>query len=248
MRIPDFLRWKRKSSVSQHPPPPVEQTGQIDGGIETKVAALPPASKLPSSNAVVNAPTRPKNLARAQTVTPNTNSIKAEKPRAPNMEHERGCSWPDFDEQRRPQLRRTTRTVSDMGPIDGKMFQDYLNHQIANFDGGIDRMRTPSETSMASTAMGFDDLVDQLEITDRLRQFLQSTATPSRLRDLGTFLTIFLNLEKQRDPKATTLEMLRYTRMDKLLEEILQWKIEDHLIFNKQDCTFFRFVSLSHWT
>jgi hypothetical protein len=134
-----------------------------------------------------------------------------------------------------------------MGPIDGKMFQGYLNNVIPNLDGGMDSMRTPSGYSVASTVTGFDDMVDQLELTNRLRQGLQSTATPSRLRDLGGFLTILLRLEIDKDPKATTLEVLRYTRLDKLVEETIHWKVDDRIAFDTQECVLiFRFVIIFH--
>jgi hypothetical protein len=165
-----------------------------------------------------------------------------------SVEHsKRAYSWPDFNGQQRRRLRRVTGTISEMGPIDGKMFQGYLNNVIPNLDGGIDSLRTPSGYSMASTTTGFDDMVDQLELANRLRQGLQTTITPSRLKDLGGFLAILLDLERRRAVDATTIEQLRYTRLDKLVEETIHWKVDDRIAFDTQECALiFRFAIMSH--
>lgn len=52
-----------------------------------------------------------------------------------------------------------------MKPMCSIMFQDYLNIDIPNFDGGMDILRTLSRYSMAS-GTSFDNMIDWPDLAD----------------------------------------------------------------------------------
>lgn len=80
-----------------------------------------------------------------------------------------------------------------------------------------------------------DDLEDVLALVDRLRTGLQTPVPlPRKLTEVGQLLSILLD-DEETPANLTKFEKILYTRLDKLVEEVVDWKLNARFLADDRE-------------